>query len=80
MIKHLYFCKSHRQYRKTDCNKSLGPDSIPTKILKLLENIFSQLSEIFTMYFSSVDFLSILKTSKVIPVHKKDSKVDYNRI
>ena len=60
-----------------DSNKSVGPNSIPTKILKLLKNnISSQLSEIFNISFSSGVFPSILKTAKVIPVRKKDSKLD----
>ena len=54
-----------------DSNKSVGPNSIPIKTLKLLKNdISSQLSEIFNITFSSGVFPSILKTSKVIPVHK----------
>ena len=61
-----------------DSNKSVGPNSIPTKILKLLKNdISSQLSEIFNISFSSGVFPSLLKTTKVIPVHKKDSKLDF---
>ena len=60
-----------------DSNKSIGPNSIPTKILKLLkDDISSQLSEIFNISFSSV-FPSILKTAKVIPIHKKYSKLDF---
>ena len=51
-----------------DSNKSVGPNSIPTKVLKLLKNnICSQLSEIFNISFSSAIFPSILKTAKVIP-------------
>ena len=51
-----------------DSNKSVGPNSIPAKILKLLKNDFStQLSEIFNISFSSGVFPSILKTVKVIP-------------
>ena len=62
-----------------DSNKSVGPNSIPTKVLKLLKNdISSQLSEIFNISFSSGIFPSILKTAKVIPVHKKDSKLDFS--
>ena len=62
-----------------DSNKSVGPNSIATKILKLLKNdISSQLSEIFNITFSSGVFPSILKTAKVIPVHKKDSKLDFS--
>ena len=62
-----------------DSNKSVGPNSIPTKVLKLLKNdIFSELSEIFNVSFSSGIFPSILKTAKVIPVHTKDSKLDFS--
>ena len=62
-----------------DSNKSVRPNSIPTKVLKLLKNdISSQLSEVFNISFSSGIFPSILKTAKVIPVHKKDSKLDYS--
>ena len=63
-----------------DSNKSVGPNSIPAKILKLLKNDFSsQLSEIFNISFSSGVFPSILKTVKVIPpVHMKDSKLDFS--
>ena len=59
-----------------DSNKSVGPNSIPTKIMKLL--ISSQLSEIFNISFSSGVFPSILKTAKVIPIHKKYSKLDFS--
>ena len=61
-----------------DSNKSVGPNSISTKILKLLKNdISSQLSELFNISFSSGVFPSILKTVKVIPEHK-DSKLDFS--
>ena len=60
-------------------NKSVGCNSIPTKILKLLKNdISSQLSELFNISFSSGVFPSILKTAKVVPEHKKDSKLDFS--
>ena len=55
---------------------AIGPDSIPTKILKLLINdVSSQLTELFNLFFSRGVFALILKTSKVIPVYKKDSKL-----
>ena len=48
------------------------------KILKLLKNDISQeLSDIFNMSFSTGQFSSVLKIAKVIPIHKKQSKVDY---
>ena len=60
-------------------NKSVGPNSIPTKILKLLKDeISSHLSDIYNISFSMGIFPSILKIAKVIHVHKKDSKLDYN--
>ena len=62
-----------------DSNKSLGSNSIPTTVLKSLKNdISSQLSEIFNISFSSGVFPSILKSAKVIPVHKKDSKLVFS--
>ena len=63
-----------------DSKKSVGPTSIPTKILKLLKNSnSSQLSEIFNTSFSSGVLSSILKSTKVIPVHKKDFRLVTSR-
>ena len=57
-------------------DKSTGPNSLPTKILKLLKNeISTHLADIFNLSFSSGVFPSILKIAKVIPVHKKESKL-----
>ena len=57
-------------------SKTVGPNSIPSKILKLLINdASSQLTEVFNLSFSRSVFLLILKTSKVIPLCKKDSKL-----
>ena len=62
-----------------DPNKSVEPNSIATKILKLHKNdISSQLSEIFNISFFSGVFPSILKTAKVIPIDKKDSKLAFS--
>ena len=59
--------------------KSVGPNSIPTKILKLLNNEIScQLVDIFNMSFTSGVFPSALKIAKVVSVHKKDSKLDFS--
>ena len=56
-------------------DKSTGPNSLPTKIFKLLKNdISTHLADIFNLSFSSGVFPSILKIAKVIPVHKKESK------
>ena len=57
-------------------SKAVGPIIIPTKILKLIFNdVSSQLTELFNFSFSHGAFPIILKTSKFIPVYKKDSKL-----
>ena len=62
-----------------DSTKSVGPNSIPTEILKLLKNDNScQIVDILNMSFTSGVFPSALKLAKVIPVHKKDSKLDFS--
>ena len=54
--------------------KSIGPNSISTKILKLLSNdISTQFAELFNFSFSEDVFPSMLKTCKVVPIYKKDS-------
>ena len=61
-----------------DSHKSSVLNSIPVNILKLLKNdIYQQLRDIFNMSFSTEKFPSFLKIAKVIPVHKKESKVYY---
>ena len=48
------------------------------KILKLLKNdISQQLSDIFNISFLTGQFPSVLKIAKVIPIHKKQSKVHF---
>ena len=57
-------------------NKSTGPNSIPLKILKLTQNEISQhLAHIFNLSFMTGVFPDSLKIAKVIPIHKKDSKL-----
>ena len=57
-------------------SKAIGPNSISTKIFKLLlVNVSSQLTKLFDLSFSHVVFSIILKTSKVMPISKKDSKL-----
>ena len=56
-------------------NKSCGPDSIPTKILHLIQDQISKyVATICNLSFSTGIFPTILKTAKVIPIYKKDSK------
>ena len=57
-------------------NKSTGPESFPTKILKLLtDNISIKLEDIFNTSFSFGIFPSQLKIVKMIPIHKYQSKL-----
>ena len=57
-------------------DRSTGPNSLSTKILKPLKNENStHLADIFNLSFSSGVFPSILKIAKVIPVHKKESNL-----
>ena len=61
-----------------DSHKSSGPNSIPLKSLKLLKNdISQQRSDIFNTAFLTGQFSSVLKIARVIPIHQKQSKVDY---
>ena len=58
-------------------NKSCGPNSIPTKILHLIQDKISKhLATICNLSFSTGIFPTILKTAKVIPIHKKDSRLE----
>ena len=55
---------------------SAGPNTIPTKFLRLLaDDICEHRSIIFNIHFANGIFPEKLKVAKVIPVHKKDSKL-----
>ena len=57
--------------------KSISPNSVATKILKLLSNdISTQFPELFNLSFSEGVFPSKLKTCTVIPIYKKDSQLN----
>ena len=61
-----------------DIYKSTGPFSIPSKVLNMLKNdISEQLGDLFNLSFTTGTFPTLLKTAKVIPIHKKDSKSNY---
>ena len=61
-----------------DSHKSSVPNSLPVKILKLLKNgISQQLSDIFNRPFWTEQFPSVLKRAEAIPIHKKQSELDY---
>ena len=58
-------------------NKSCGPNSIPTKVLHYLQDQISKhLATICNLSFNSGVFPAILKTAKVIPIQKKNSKLE----
>ena len=55
-----------------DISKATGPYSIPTKVLKLLKcDISDQLTDLFSLLFTTDSFPTLLKSAKVIPIHKK---------
>ena len=59
-----------------DASKGVGPNSIPPKILKQISHLISKpLSDIFNKSFHTGIFPSLLKISKINPIHKKDSKL-----
>ena len=60
-------------------SKASDPNSIPYRIFFLLKNeISKQLADLFNLSFMTGIFPSLLKTAKVVPVFKKDSKLDYS--
>ena len=61
-----------------DISKSSGPNGIPVFLLKTFKNFFSYwLSKLVNDCFNSGTFPDLLKTAKVIPLHKKASKLDH---
>ena len=65
-----------RLISKLKHGKASGPNSIPTVVLKHLNNeISTVLAELFNLSFSTGVFPDILKTSSVLPLFKKDSKL-----
>ena len=58
-------------------NKSCGTDSIPTKILHYVQDqISNHLVTICNLPLTKEILCTILKIAKVIPIHKKDSKIE----
>ena len=63
----------------SSCSKAFGPNSIPYRIFFLLKiEISEQLANLFNLSFMTVVFPSVLKIAKVVPVFKKDLKLDYS--
>ena len=62
-----------------DRSKTVGPYSIPIKLLKILgSRISTHLSQIINSSFSSGTFPDVLKIAKITPIFKKGSKTDKN--
>ena len=60
-----------------DSSKSAGPNSIPNKVIgQISASIAIPISNIINQSLLKGIYPSILKISKVIPVHKKDSKLE----
>ena len=60
-------------------NKASGLNRIPYRKLFLLKNeISKQLAGLLNLSFMTGVFPSVLKTEKVVPSFKKDSKLDYS--
>ena len=60
-------------------NKGVCPNNIPTKTLKDYKSEFSKpLSDMINTSFTTGIFLSALKVSNIIPIHKKVEKLDCN--
>ena len=59
-----------------DNKKSLGPNSIPLHILKISNNILSDvLAEIINFSFKTGIFPDLCKLAKIIPIFKKEDPV-----
>ena len=59
-----------------DINKSTGPYNIPIRVLHMLKNnVSEQLADLINYSFTTGTFPTLLKTAKVILIHKKDSKI-----
>ena len=61
-------------------NKAIGPNSIPTKILKMSQQIIAKPNHLCTLLipFSTVVFPGLLKIANIIHVLKKGDRQDYN--
>ena len=56
-------------------NKAVGPNSIPTKILKTYSKSLSKpLSELINLSFAQGKFPTILKIAKATPIYEKGDK------
>ena len=60
-------------------NEAIGPNSIPTKILKEFKNELSEpLKDMINVYFNKGIFPDLVKFVNIITLHKKVEKLDPN--
>ena len=68
-----------RKIKAMKDNKAYGPNSIRTKILKVHSKTLSKpLAELINLSLNQGKFPTILKTAKVIPIHKRGDKSEYD--
>ena len=69
--------ESYEKKLSLNINKSCGPNSIPTKIVHLVEDQISKhLATMCNLSPSTGIWPTILKTARVIPMYKNDFKLD----
>ena len=63
---------------KLNSSKSTGPNGIPVFILKAFKGFFSHwISKLINLCFETGEFPQMLKLAKIIPLHKKESVLDF---
>ena len=69
--------KNYKIISSLNTTKSCGPSSILTKVLHLIQDqISNHLATICNLSFSTGAFPAILKTVQVLPIHRKNSKLE----
>ena len=65
--------------RQMDASKASGPYSIPSRILRIIEDIIAEpLSDIINLSFVEGVFPERLKSAEVVPVYKKGSRLAFD--
>ena len=60
-------------------SKASNPNSMPCRILFFIKNgTVKQMEDLSNLFFMTSVFPSVLKTAEVLPVLKKDSKLNYS--
>ena len=60
-------------------HKTTGPNSIPTQLLKHFKKTLSELlNNLINLSFTTGNFRDIAKITKIVPLYKKDNKLECN--